>query len=316
MAGMGTLSPVQRKTYLGKPDLSAIPALLALQGKSLKGAVEGVGDIGRISRTSDLDKLIQGMDLSKATPEDIAKLQGAETLTPEGIARLESLGKTAGTLQEQEFREGTAETLFGRQKELQTMKDTASMERLTKKLTAEKTAGQAGIDALTGLGDRKQEIDIARQVIASPNSTPEAIQEAKSFLTDTEAQVAQTIGKIKAPSDVKKALFEKTTGGIEKLTGKKAKATDYFDSPTEIFTGDVSKSYKNQSVQTRKNMMELVEAGVEFGPGQIMKDEDGNPMRDKKGNFLRDKTLTRNGRPISPVEIQRMVDYMRKQKGL
>jgi len=250
MAGMGTLNPVRAKSYLGKPDLSGIGQLLALQNKSIKGATDAFGNYGKISRGQDLDEQIQGMDLSTATPAQIAKLQGAGSLTPQALERLKGLEKGAESIQDQGFKTDAATTLFGRQKEMQGMRDASAMSRLNKNIASKseqsKAEAKAGTDLLTSLSDTTQELDMAKNILGSKDSPPEAKQEAQAFISATEAKLAQDIGGIKAPTDIKKQLFEKaTSGGITELGSTKTDLTDRF-TKTQLASAD---SFTRQAIE-------------------------------------------------------------------
>ena len=318
MAGMGTLNPVRAKSYLGTPNLGNISALLALQNKQLKSGAEGVGDVGRISRAKDLDTAIQGMDLSKATPEDIAKLRGGQSMTPQAMERLKGLEKTAGTLQEQGYRTGAATTLFDRQKEMQGMRDASAMARVNKQIGAKPKAMTPEEFAGT-----KASIQTSMEILRTPLSKDPKEAEKQKILKKEATQnlnrdeYALATGMGKLTSGTKETLGD--FGGASGVAGLKGKGgidlEKAFTTTSKVFTGALGDSFKNQDSTTQQNMAVLHNAGVVFGPGQIIKDEDGKSIKDKKGRPVRDRTLTYNGKPISPEEIQRMVEYLGTQQG-
>ena len=266
MAGIGALNPVQRRSTLGTPNISGVAALLGTQNKSLEQAVDAVTGFNQAGRADDITQEIEGMDLSTATPADIAQLRGGQSLTPQMEARLKELGMDAENIQKQGFRESEATTLFGRQKELQSIKDANAMARTTKSLG--ETAESMTPEMYARLSDEVRNYDIALQ---RKDLTPMQKAELLKAKDEIELRVAQQTGGMKSTSGIKNRLFEGIDTGTGEIGSFKVPdnpITGKAFKPTEILTGDLGKAVKNSNLDpfSQSLMMQLQLKGANFHP--------------------------------------------------
>lgn len=293
MAGMGAFNPYKVKDFGKKPDLSGIPALLALQGKQLHGGIESGRGIGQNIRGAEIEEQIDEMDLGTATPAQIAKLRGEGSLKPQMIERLKQLSGEAGDVQSNKFKTDAATTLFGRQKDMLGMKHANKLEQIA----AEKKIDINNADDISGaLSDANQELNVFRTVLESPTATPESKADAQAGLVETQSRIAALTGQMKATSDIKNKTYEtamntgkKTTqvgGGMNLFTGKPNKVSD-------VKTADITKGLNTiADPLVRQFILKGINEGEDIVPRY-------DTYTDKRGVKHRDVVgFSRNGQPV------------------